>query len=298
MTSTKQVVLITGASSGFGRLMAEDFARHNYRVFAAMRNTNGKNAGVAQELGELARRESLDLQVVELDVAAPESAERCVSEVIQSAGKIDVLVNNAGIGFVGLTESYTDEQAHRIFETNFFGVFRLVRAVLPHMLKRHRGLLVQVSSGAGRIVLPGMGLYCASKFALEALSEALRYELGSSGVDSVSVQPGAYPTGIQSKLEVGEDAGRNAAYGAAQEMPGIVDALIKKSTANPQDVAEAVRKIIETPAGTREAHYRIGKGASGVEILNEAAAKVQSELLQIFGVAELAKFRSGEAATA
>jgi NAD(P)-dependent dehydrogenase (short-subunit alcohol dehydrogenase family) len=166
------------------------------------------------------------------------------------------------------------------------------------MLKRHRGLLVQVSSGAGRIVLPGMGLYCASKFALEALSEALRYELGSSGVDSVSVQPGAYPTGIQSKLEVGEDAGRNAAYGAAQEMPGIVDALIKKSTANPQDVAEAVRKIIETPAGTREAHYRIGKGASGVEILNEAAAKVQSELLELFGVAELAKFRSGEAARA
>lgn len=298
MTSIQQVVLITGASSGFGRLMAEDLARHNYRVFAAMRNMSGKNAGAARELREVSRRESLDLQVVELDVTAPKSAEGCVAEVMQSAGQIDVLLNNAGIGFVGLTESYTDEQAHRIFETNFFGVFRLVRAVLPHMLKRHRGLLVQVSSGAGRVVLPGMGLYCASKFALEALSEALRYELASSGVDSVSVQPGAYPTGIQSKLEVGEDVSRNAAYGVAQEMPGIVDALIKKSTANPQDVAEAVRKIIETPAGTRDAHYRIGAGASGVEILNEAAATVQRELLQLFGVSELAKFRSGEAATA
>lgn len=298
MTPTKQVVLITGASSGFGRLMAEDLARHNYRVYAAMRNASGKNAGVAQELRELARGESLELQVTELDVAVPESAERCVREVLKSAGQIDVLVNNAGIGFVGLTESYTDEQAHRIFETNFFGVLRLIRAALPEMLKRHRGLLVQVSSGAGRVVLPGMGLYCASKFALEALSEALRYELASSGVDSVSVQPGAYPTGIQSKLECGEDAARNAAYGAAQEMPGMVEALLRQSSGDPQEVAEAIRTIIETPAGSREAHYRIGKGASGVEILNETAAKVQSELLKLFGVADLTKFRAQGAATA
>lgn len=296
--SDSQVILVTGTSSGFGRLIAETLARRQFTVFAAMRNIQDRNAAPARELRALAQRESLALHVTELDVTKDDSVSRCVADVIGQARRIDVLINNAGVAYVGLTESFTKEQAHRIFETNFFGPFRLIRAVLPHMHRQGSGLLLQVSSGAGRVVLPGMGLYCASKHALEALTEALRYELASSGIDSVSIQPGAYPTEIFGKIESGSDASRIAPYGEAATMPDIINGLIQKSTGNPQDIAEAVLRIIETPAGHRDLRSRVGQGAGGVESINAFTSQIQQQLLQAFGVAELTKFRSGKAANA
>lgn len=298
MSNANQVVLVTGTSSGFGRLIAETLARRQFTVFAAMRNIQDHNAAPARELRALAERESLSLYVSELDVTQDTSVERCVAEVIAKAGRIDVLVNNAGVAYVGLTESFTMEQAHRILETNFFGPFRLIRAVLPHMHRQGSGLLLQVSSGAGRVVLPGMGLYCASKHALEALTEALRYELASSGIDSVSIQPGAYPTEIFGKIESGADTSRIAPYGEAAKMPDMINTLVQKSTGDPQDIAQAVLRIIKTPAGQRDLRSRVGQGAGGVESINAFTNQVQQQLLQAFGVAELAKFRSGKAANA
>jgi NAD(P)-dependent dehydrogenase (short-subunit alcohol dehydrogenase family) len=290
MPTPKQVVLITGASSGFGRLIAETLARQNFHVLATMRNVNGKNATAAQEMRELAKRESTALQVLELDVTDDGSVERAVSEVAAKGGRIDVLVNNAGFGITDLVETVPMPQAQRQFDVNVFGILRMNRAVLPHMKRQKSGLLLHVSSGAGRVVIPGMGLYCASKFAMEALAEAYRYELASQGIDSVVIEPGAYATPIMEKLEEGDDPGRKEGYGETAKIPGMILEKLRGSRANPQEVADAVLRIIETPAGTRALRYRIGPGAGGVEAINEVCARVQAQLIEAYGIAAATRF--------
>ena len=291
MSNTGAVVLITGASSGFGRLIAETLARKQYQVFATMRDVEGRNAGVARELRALASRESLHISVVELDVTSDGSVERAVAAAIGQAGRIDVLINNAACGVLGLAESYTTEQARRIFDTNFLGIVRTNRAVLPHMRQKGSGLLLYVSSGAGRIVLPSLGLYTASKFALEAFAETYRYELAAQAIDSVIVQPGAYPTGILGRLEAGADESRMTTYGAVNEIPQKISTLVGASKADPQEIADAILQIIETPAGRREFRYRVGSGAGGVESINANCEQIQQQLLGAFGIAEVTKFR-------
>lgn len=292
MPNPQQVVLITGASSGFGRLIAETLARKNFQVFATMRNVNGRNAAAAHGIQELAEGESLPLQTLELDVTDDASVERAVSQVTAKFGRIDVLVNNAGFGIMDLAESVTLAQAQRQFGTNFFGVLRANRAVLPAMKRQRSGLLLHVSSGAGRLVIPGMGLYCASKFAMEALAEVYRYELASLGIDSVVIEPGAYATPIMEKLERGEDPGRKAEYGEVAQVPETIKARIRSSRANPQEIADAVLRIIETPAGQRQLRYRIGPGGPGVQRINALTDEVQAELLEAFGITALTKFKA------
>ena len=290
MTNPQHVVLITGASSGFGRLIAETLARKNYQVFATMRNVNGKNAGAAQELRELAKRESLWLRAIELDVTDDSSVERAVQAAMDEAGSIDVLVNNAGYGLMGVTEAVTLEQARRIMDTNFFGVARMNRAVLPHMRKQRSGLLIHISSGAGRVVIPSLGFYCASKWALEALAEEYRYELASLGIDSVIIQPGAYPTAVFDNLERAADTAREEGYGAVS---GIADRFLGMSVgtkANPQEIADVVLRTIETPPGQRKLRQRVGNGVQGIVDLNQLSETVQGQILAAFGMTELTKF--------
>jgi len=287
-----KVVLVTGASSGFGRLIAETLARKKFQVFATMRNVNGRNAAVAREIRELAVRESLTLHILELDVTDDASVDRAVSEVTAKCGRLDVLVNNAGYGIMDLAESVTLAQAQRQFDTNFFGVLRMNRAVLPAMRGQRSGLLLHVSSGAGRLVIPGMGLYCASKFAMEALAEVYRYELASLGIDSVVIEPGAYATPIMEKLERGEDSERKTGYGEMASVPEKLQAMIGSSRANPQEIADAVLQIIETPAGQRQLRYRIGPGGPGVQKINALTDEIQVQLLEAFGIATLAKFKT------
>jgi NAD(P)-dependent dehydrogenase (short-subunit alcohol dehydrogenase family) len=291
MNEKRKVVVVTGASSGFGRLTAEHLARHGYRVFATMRDTDGRNADRARAVRELATRESLDLRVAEMDVADDVSVDTCIREVVADAGRIDVLVNNAGFGYMGLLESFTLEQAKRIFDTNVFGALRTIRAVLPHMHRRGEGLLIQVSSGAGRVVIPSMALYCASKFALEALSETCRYELATTGIDSVCVEPGAYPTEIFGKIETGADAEREEAYGRAREIAPKVGAALTASKADPREIPDALLRIIETPRARRALRYRIGQGARGVEAVNAVSAQAQEEFFKALGIAELTRPR-------
>src|SRR5712692_9212064 len=292
MLSPQPVVLITGASSGFGRLIAETLARRQYQVFATMRNVSGRNAAAAREIAQLAERESLSLQAVELDVTDDDSVDRAVNEVTTKCGRIDVLVNNAGYGIMDLAESVTLAQAQRQFDTNFFGVLRMNRAVLPAMKRQGSGLLLHVSSGAGRLVIPGMGLYCASKFAMEALAEAYRYELASQGIDSVVIEPGAYATPIMEKLERGEDPARKPEYGEMEQVPEKVQAQIASSRANPQEIADVVLQIIETPAGQRQLRYRMGPGGPGVQRMNALTDEIQVQMLEAFGIAALTKFKS------
>jgi len=292
MPNAQQVVLITGANSGFGRLIAETLARKNFRVFATMRNVSGRNAAAAREIAQLTERESLSLQVMELDVTDDGSVERAVNEVMAKCGRIDVLVNNAGYGIMDLAESVTIAQAQRQFDTNFFGVLRVNRAVLPAMKRQGTGLLLHVSSGAGRLAIPGMGLYCASKFALEALAEVYRYELGSQGIDSVVIEPGAYATSAIEKLERGEDAERKNGYGEMAQVPERIVSKLVNARANPQEIADFVLQIIETPAGHRQLRYRVGPGGPGVQKINAVTDEVQAQMLEAFGITEATKFRS------
>jgi NAD(P)-dependent dehydrogenase (short-subunit alcohol dehydrogenase family) len=288
--STGKVVLVTGASTGFGRLIAETLARKGCQVFATMRNVNGKNAAAAQELRELAKRESVWLRAIELDVTDDGSVERAVQAAMDEAGRIDVLVNNAGYGLMGVTEAVTLEQARRIMDTNFFGAVRMNRAVLPHMRKQRSGLLIHISSGAGRVVVPSMGFYCASKWAMEALAEEYRYELASLGIDSIIIEPGAYPTAVFDNIERAADTEREEAYGAVKGIADHVLGMLGGAKGNPQEIADVVLRTIETPPGQRKLRQRVGSGVQGIVDLNQLSEQVQGQILAAFGMAELTKF--------
>jgi NAD(P)-dependent dehydrogenase (short-subunit alcohol dehydrogenase family) len=287
-----KTVLITGASTGFGRLIAETLARKNYSVFATMRGVEGKNAKAAGELRELAKRESLNLQVLDLDVTQDSSVEDAVAAAVETAGRIDIAINNAGYGLVGVTEAATPEQVQRIMDTNFLGAVRVNRAVLPIMRRQKSGLLLHISSGAGRLAIPTMGFYCASKFAMEAIAETYRYELAAQGIDSVIVEPGTYPTAVFNNIERAADNSRTNTYG---DVAGIADnflSMLSGIKSNPQDLADAVLQIIETPAGKRRLRYRVSASSLGVDEINEVCERVQQKMLQGFGIAELTKFKT------
>jgi len=287
----KKVVLITGCSSGFGRVTAETLARTNCRVFAGMRDIKNRNASNAREVQALAEKDSLPLSPIEIDVNDDASVDRAVEEVIRVAGNIDVLVNNAGLTIRGLMEAVTLEQTRRIFETNVFAVHRMNRAVLPHMRKRGSGLLVHISSQAGRVVLPGLGMYGASKAALEALVESYHYELAGQGIDCVLVQPGAYATAIGQNADKAADELREESYGAGNEIPKTLVANLGKRR-DPQEVADAVLRLIETPAGKRPLRTDVGVPGDFVARLNNFTGQVQQEVLDVFGLSPLTKFQS------
>ena len=286
------VVLITGCSSGFGLLMAETLARKNYHVFATMRAVDGRNAKTARAFRTLAESESLHLDVLELDVTDNASVERAVDVVIAQTDRIDVLINNAGYGLSGLVEACTLEQAQRIFDTNFFGAVRMNRVVLPHMRRHGSGLLVHISSSAGRVASPGIGFYSASKFALEALAEAYHYELASQGIDSVIVEPGPFVTAIFQKQEQADDTLRSSSYGPASEIPQKFMKQLTSSTLNPQEVADSVINLIERPAGNRPLRLTVGLPIDTFGGLNYFAAQLQKDILNWAGIASLATFRA------
>jgi NAD(P)-dependent dehydrogenase (short-subunit alcohol dehydrogenase family) len=287
-----KVVVVTGASSGFGRLIVETLARNGYRVFASMRQLRTRNAQAAGEIEALAQREGLAVHALEIDVTDEESVLRGIDAVIAQCGRIDVLVNNAGSLIVDLAETVTTAQAQRLFDTNFFGALRMNRAVLPQMKRQGSGLLLHVSSGAGRLAIPALGLYCASKFALEALAEVYRYELAALGIDSVVIEPGAYPTPIMVDFVPGEDPVRRNGYGEVAGVPERVGSSLAGSNANPQEIADSILQIIETPSGQRKLRYRVSRGDSSVARINSVTDEVQAQLIESFGLTATTAFKA------
>jgi NAD(P)-dependent dehydrogenase (short-subunit alcohol dehydrogenase family) len=255
-----------------------------------MRDPGGRNAQHASELRSLAERESLHLHVLELDVTDDASVERAVRTVVDHSGGVDVAINNAGYGLFGLTEAVTTEQARQLMDTNFFGPVRINRAVLPHMRRQRSGLLMYISSGAGRVVIPTMGFYCASKFALEALAEAYSYELAGQGIESVIVEPGAYQTAVFGNSVVVADASRAGSYGAVNQFADKIGTALANSAGNARDVADVVLRIIETPAGQRQLRYRVSATNFGVDEINDLSANVQARFLEAFGLSADTKF--------
>jgi NAD(P)-dependent dehydrogenase (short-subunit alcohol dehydrogenase family) len=261
-----------------------------------MRDPGGRNAKNAAEIRTLAEKDSLPIHVLELDVTDDASVERAVDAAVAKAGRIDVAINNAGYYLSGLEEAVTTEQARRLMDTNFLGPVRVNRAVLPHMRRQRSGVLMHISSGAGRVVVPSAGFYCASKFALEALAEAYSYELASQGIESVIVQPGAYETPVFGNTVTAADQARTTTYGAVKEIPAKVNAAFSSSAGNAQEVADAVLRIIETPAGEKQLRYIVSPQKFGVDEINALSKQVQTKLLEAFGLAADTKFLKGKAA--
>ena len=291
MSST---ILITGASTGFGRDTAERLARRGHRVYATMRDIGKRNAEHRSALAKLARDEDIDLQVLELDVTRDDSVQRAVDTILHDAGHIDVVINNAGYAAVGVSEAYTVEQFQAMFDVNLFGVVRVNRAVLPSMRERRDGLLIHLSSAAGRVAVPAMASYCASKFALEAMVDALRFELLPFAVDAILVEPGIYRTPIFDRIALPADEPRVASYGDlaqyAERVRGtFMTAINAPGAPGSEEVADALVRLVEADAGERP--FRTVVSAPIEQLLspyNEAAASLRPIVAQIFNVPELA----------
>src|SRR5260370_8876057 len=264
MMNSKQVVFITGSSTGFGRLFSETLARKGHTVFATMRDPGGRNAKNASEIRTLAEKDSLPIYVLELDVTDEVSVERAVDAAVAKAGRIDVAINNAGYGLSGVGEAVTTEQARHLMDTNFLGPVRVNRAVLPHMRRQRSGVLMHISSGAGRITAPSMGFYCASKHALEALAESYSYELASQGIESVIVQPGPYETPVFGNIVMAAYEARTDTYGLVKQIAAKINAALSSMAGNAQDVADVVLRIIETPSVEEQLRYLVSPRSFGV----------------------------------
>jgi NAD(P)-dependent dehydrogenase (short-subunit alcohol dehydrogenase family) len=293
------VILITGTSSGFGRLTAETLARRGHQVYAGMRAVGTRNAAASAELTALAQDEGLDLHVVQLDAGDAASLDTAVTAIVEAAGRLDVLVNNVGTGSWGMTEAYDMDQVQQILESNFLTAVRANRAVLPQMRSQGAGLLVQVSSGVGRFVMPYMTLYSAAKHAVDALAEGYRYELAPLGIDSVIIEPGSFPTvGSLTKLITPNDAERVAGYGEidqrGQAMYSYNDQLNRGPDApDPQLVADAIAHLIDLPAGQRPLRTTVGPPpAPQAAQINEVAAQVQEQTLQYMGLGDMIRVAS------
>ena len=285
-----KTVLITGSSSGFGQLTAQLLAENGYHVFATMRGVNGKNENAAKELRDWASDKGVKLDVIELDVTDQASADAAAKSAVESGGSVDVVVNNAGGGTAGLMEAFTADDFKRLLDLNLFGAHRVNRAVLPHMRERKAGLLINISSTIGRTVIPFLGPYCPSKFALEAYSEGLNLELAPLGIESVIVEPGAYGTGFQENMQFPSDSARMESYGEMAKAPqqmfeGVGEMLSGEDAPDPADVAKAVQKIIETPAGKRPLRTVVDAFTSEIITkLNDDTARQQQALLKAFGM--------------
>jgi len=243
-------VIITGANGGFGKLSVLTLLQKGHQVVATMRNINGRNKDAAAEL------ENAGASVVELDVTNTENVDRGMHEAIEKLGGLDVVINNAGRGVVGMQEHFTPEDFQQLFEINVIGVQRINRAVLPFLRKQGHGLLIHVSSLLGRITLPFYGPYQATKWALEAMAENYRVELSGFGVQSVIVEPGGFPTTFGANLMLPSDKSRDESYGELMNVPGMMGAAFEESLKNtpdqnPQKVADAIADLIDMPAGER-----------------------------------------------
>lgn len=296
VTDRPLTVLITGSSSGFGERTARVLAARGHRVFASMRYAGSTNAAASRRLAEWATGAGVQLHVLELDVTDEASVETAVRSLIERTGRIDVVVNNAGTGAFGVNEAFTLDQAQALFDVNVFGALRVDRAILPFMRLQRSGLLVHVSSFFGRLVFPFHGLYAATKFALEALAESFHYELRELGVESVLVEPAAYPTGYWERLRHPADAERLTAYGplaqrASTFAAGVETWLQGAGAPDPGEVAEAIADLIDSPAGQRPLRTTVGLGADGIRQLNTITAAFQAKMMQAFGLAGTAEDR-------
>lgn len=261
------VVLITGSNSGIGMATALHLAEKGFRVYASMRNPAS-----GAKLQNAAQRNGVKLEVIQLDVNDEASVNNAVGEILGREGRIDVLINNAGIAPFGATEELSDEVVRSLFETNVFGALRAIRSVLPSMRKERSGVIVNISSIAGHMSMAAMGIYAATKFALEGLSEALAQEVRPFGIRVAIVKPGFIVTPLLDKTADSLPQADSTAYPTAIN---VMRALIEnghETGDTPEMCAETIEEAINDKSG--RLRFPVGEGA---RILLDGRARISDE---------------------
>lgn len=234
----QKVALVTGSSSGIGFETSLALARDGFYTYASMRNVDK-----AQNLLDIVKKENLPIQIIQLDVDSEESAASAIKQIENESGRIDILVNNAGYGQFGCTEDVSIKEFKRQFDTNFFSVVRMIQHVAPIMRKQNSGIIVNISSVVGRIGLPGSPAYISSKFALEGLSECLRYELGQFGITTTLIEPGVIKTDFFKSMKIPESNIDPKYDKISENILSSLKMMIEMGTL-PSHVANVIVKII------------------------------------------------------
>ena len=294
-----RTVIITGCSTGFGRLAALRHARQGDRVYATMRGVGGKNRENAEALTTAAAAEGIDLRVLEMDVTSDASVNAAAQTVLNESGAPDVVINNAGQMYVGLAEAYTSDEVGRQMDVNVLGIHRVTRAFLPAMRDRGDGLFINVSSVAGRFGAPFFAVYNASKWAVEGYSAGIRTELASSGVDVVVVEPGPFTTELFPQAPAPADAdGRGAEYPAAlheafEGMGAAFEEMFESPEVNtdPELVVDTFIELADMAPGTRPFRSVVGFDFGVVGPMNAAVEPFYGEVLEAMGMSEVATIR-------
>jgi NAD(P)-dependent dehydrogenase (short-subunit alcohol dehydrogenase family) len=288
------VVVITGASSGFGRLSAVALARAGHAVYAGMRATEGRNASAVAELADLASRENLGLRTVELDVQDQASVDAAVRRIVQEQGRIDTVVHNAGHMVFGPTEAFTPEQLAAVYDVNVLSTQRVNRAVLPVLRRQGSGHLVWVASSSTRGGHPPfLAPYFAAKAAMDALAESYAAEVIRFGIDTTIVVPGAYPSGTNHFAHAGtpEDVQRAAEYDERygelrDRMTPALAALFPPGRTADEVAAEIVR-VVGLPAGARPFRVHVDPSKDGSEVVSAVNDRIRAEFYHRIGISEL-----------
>jgi NAD(P)-dependent dehydrogenase (short-subunit alcohol dehydrogenase family) len=285
-------IIITGASGGFGKLTVEALLKNGHQVAASMRNAAGKNQEVAKEL------EKAGAAIIEMDVSKTDSVEKGMAKAIETLGGLDVVINNAGRGVIGMQEHFTPEDFQELFDVNVVGVQRVNRAALPFLRNQGSGLLIHISSLLGRITLPFYGPYQATKWALEAMAENYRAELSPFGIQSVIVEPGGFPTTFMTGLMLPSDNTRNESYGDFMNVPqqmgnAFGEVLQNTPEQDPRQVALAIAELIEKPAEKRPFRTIVDfmPWKDGIQKYNEHMEELTQGVYAAFEMGDLLKVK-------
>jgi NAD(P)-dependent dehydrogenase (short-subunit alcohol dehydrogenase family) len=295
----KQVVLITGASSGFGALTARALAQAGHIVYASMRETTGRNAPQVEAVKAYAAEHKVDLRTVELDVASQESADAAVKTIVAENGRLDVVIHNAGHMSFGPAEAFTPEQFAQLYDINVLSTQRVNRAALPQLRKQGKALVVWVSSSSVRGGTPPyLSPYFAAKAAMDSLAVSYAGELARWGIETSIIVPGAFTKGTNHFAHSGSpaDKERNAEYeaGPTADIPAIAMkglAVLEPEDADVADVAKAIVEVVDAPFGTRPFRVHIDPSEDGAEIVNGVADRVRAELLKNIGLGDILRPR-------
>ncbi|MFB5601045.1 MAG: SDR family oxidoreductase [Nitrososphaeraceae archaeon] len=251
----KGVAIITGSSSGIGFETSILLARNGFITYATMRNLDKSS-----RLSEIVNKENLDMKILRLDVTDDNSVRESIDKIISETKRIDILVNNAGFAIFGAMEETSLDEMKEQFETNFFGSVRTIQAVLPTMKKQKKGKIINVSSMVGRFGVPFNSLYVSSKFALEGLSESLRYELHNYGIDVILVEPGIIKSEFFKNIKISNKSGSHSSYSnlLQNRLKGI-ESMLKTKSSSPSTVARSILNIINS--NISDIRYAVGEDA-------------------------------------
>ena len=283
-----KIIFITGAGTGFGRLMAITLSKEGHQVIAGIREVAGRNKAVAEVLSDYP-----NITVAEIDILNDYSVQEAFKQVFAKYGHLDVLVNNAAVTGFGLLEAYSINRIKEMFEVNFYGVIRTYQAVLPEMRRARKGLIINITSGASGHTLPFMIPYFASKFGVESITEGIQEELAQFGIENVSIQPGVYPTEMNNGQKPGISSDKpeiTKQYDpiGSEMLNGIGAGMLgrmQQFNMDPQVIADGVLALINMKEGTRPLRYPLDAIAEGTdtEFIN-ARAEIKSRWLKKYTV--------------